>query len=64
MAADQELPGLAAQAGLVDPMAAQAPQQSAKKKEGTPEERAARTDTDTTRTAKARVKAAKAGEVS
>lgn len=64
MQADQELPGLAAQAGLVDPMAAQAPQQSANNKEGTPEERAARTDTDTTRTAKARVKAAKAGEVS
>lgn len=64
MQADQELPGLAAQAGLVDPMAAQTPQQSANKKEGTPEERAARTDTDTTRTAKARVKAAKAGEVS
>lgn len=58
--------GLAVAAGLAQPQAtaAQAAQGGgAKKQDGTPEERAAKADTDSTKTAKARTKAAKQAQV-
>ena len=67
MQAAQILPELPVMAGLVDPamMQQQAPpQQAPDNSKGTPEERAARSESDTTLTAKARLRAAKAGEVS
>ena len=67
MQASQVLPELPVMAGLVDPMMMQqqvSQQQGANNSDGTPEERAARTESDTTLTTKARLRAAKAGEVS
>lgn len=66
MQAEQYLPGIAAQAGLAQPeMMQQTPRQNSEgSTKGSSEEKAARTETDTTGTAKARLKAAKAGEVS
>lgn len=70
MQLDQALPqlGIAVQAGLVNPMQAQARMQQAggqpqmpgqmPQEQGTPEERAARKESDTTKTAKARQQAA------
>ena len=60
--------GLAVAAGLAQPQAisAQAAQGGgarAKRHDGTPEERAAKADTDSTKTAKARTKAAKQAQV-
>lgn len=68
MQADEMLPqlGLAVQAGLADPaeaMQRQAAAPSGKKESGTPEERAAKTDTDSTLAAKARTKAAQQAKV-
>lgn len=67
MQADAALPqlGLAAQAGLVQPdMTAQGqPASSGGKESGTPEERAAKNDTDSAIAAKARTKAAKQAQV-
>lgn len=56
--------GIAASAGLAQPqpLANGAPQR-ASKQEGTPEERAARTETDSTRTAKARAAAGKQAQI-
>lgn len=67
MQASQVLPELPVMAGLVDPMMMQqqvSQQQGANNSDGTPEERAARTESDTTLTTKARLRVAKAGEVS
>ena len=64
MQLDQMIPeaGIAVQAGLADPSAmpapGPAPEGAVKKEAGTSEERAARNESDTTRTAKARQKAA------
>ena len=61
MQAEMVLPGIAAQAGLAP---APMPEESGGKKEpGTAEERAAKTDTDTTRTTKARLAASKQAAV-
>ena len=68
MQADEMLPqlGLAVQAGLADPaeaMQRHAAAPSGKKESGTPEERAAKTDTDSALAAKARTKAAQQAKV-
>ena len=66
MQLDQMMPGygIAAQAGLADPMAAQPmPAGGAPMEPGTAEERAARTESDTTLTAKARQRAASQASV-
>ena len=68
MQVDQMLPqlGIAVQAGLADPAEAaqrQAAVSSGGKESGTPEERAAKNDTDSTKAAKARTKAAQQAKV-
>jgi hypothetical protein len=68
MQADMMMPGagFAVQAGLVDPAMAAGPAPAPKggsKEGGTPEERAAKHEGDTTLTAKARLKAANAGAI-
>ena len=68
MQVDQMLPqlGIAVQAGLADPAEAaqrQAAVSSGGKESGTPEERAAKNDTDSTKVAKARTKAAQQAKV-
>lgn len=65
MQLDQMLPGygIAAQAGLAEPAMQPLPTGGAPTEQGTPEERAARTETDTALTAKARQRAASQASV-